>query len=192
MPRYFAPISENVFKTKLTEAATKFLENQKWDDIFQDKLDQWPDNPNKWEFAMTSTVMSGFTPKIMEDLSKIKFDFENCEYESGDPTIESLMGVRTLDNGLTFFGMYAGGDWEFPVYFIIYWDGKQFRGYLPEKGNVFNEKYRCAYGSEEDTLYAKDPTAVFPEEDEWDGESEFSWDMEAIKADIMDRIKLKS
>lgn len=82
---------------------------------------------------------------LRDDLGKIQFDFENWS----EPTeVSEVMGWHTLDNGFSFLGCWAGGDWECPVHFILYWDGKAVRGFVPEDGNTFNVKYRTAYGSE--------------------------------------------
>lgn len=89
--------------------------------------------------------------QIRDDLSKIQFDFENYSSPNSPETPADIMGWHTLDNGFSFLGMWAGGDWEQPVYFILYWDGKKVRGYVPEAGNTFNPKYRTAFGSEGDS-----------------------------------------
>lgn len=93
--------------------------------------------------------------KILKDLGKIQFDFENYAFDESDiGGFTGMLGFKTLDNGFSFLGGAAGGDWESPVYFIVYWDGKKLRGYVPEEGNTFNPKYRTAYGSEmESELY---------------------------------------
>ncbi len=85
--------------------------------------------------------------KIRKDLSKVDFDFENIDV--GDDGFLSNTGFRKLENGFTYLLCAAGGDWETPVGFIIYWDGKSLRGYIPTLGNTFNLKYKCAFGSEE-------------------------------------------
>lgn len=51
----------------------------------------------------------------------------------------------------------AGGDWEIPVYMIMYWDGKEIRGYIPEDGNTFKASTRMAYGNDEDDDTVKLP-----------------------------------
>ncbi|MCK9458364.1 MAG: hypothetical protein M0R80_01820 [Proteobacteria bacterium] len=80
---------------------------------------------------------------------KVEFDFENvttdtsnCCYE-----LEGLLGYNTLDNGMTFFGVSAGGDWEIPVFFVVYWDGKKLRAYIPTDGNPWNTDTKQAYGN---------------------------------------------
>jgi len=92
----------------------------------------------KLEDAEVCIGTHNLTPQIEKDLKKVDFDWENR-----DP-----QGFHTLDNGLTFLGGEAGGDWEYPVKFIIYWDGKKLRAYIPTEGNYFNRTLKCAYGSE--------------------------------------------
>lgn len=75
------------------------------------------------------------------------YDDEDYEPAEGDIG-EHLMGMQTLDNGLTFYGFMAGGDWEFPVFMIIYYDGKKLRGYTPSYGNSVNLDFKSAIGSE--------------------------------------------
>lgn len=43
-----------------------------------------------------------------------------------------------------------GGDWEFPITFAVYWDGKCLRGYIPRNGNIWNEYTKCAIGNDEE------------------------------------------
>lgn len=84
--------------------------------------------------------------KISKDLAKIDFDYENLDV--GDECYLSNTGFNQLHNGFTYLLCAAGGDWEQPVGFIIYWDGKALRGYIPTLGNTFNLKHKCAFGSE--------------------------------------------
>lgn len=112
--------------------------------------------------------------KIEKDISKIKFDFENFDCEgkscSGYP-----LGYEVLENKLPVIFMTAGGDWEHPVCFILYWSGKEVRGYIPDKGNVYNRKEKCAYGSEE-------------ENDSDDDIEPFDSNADDIRKDIIERI----
>lgn len=97
--------------------------------------------------------------KIRKDLSKVDFDFENIDV--GEDCLLCNTGFNQLSNGFTYLLCAAGGDWETPVGFIIYWDGKVLRGYIPTLGNTFNLKYKCAFGSEEN--YADDYDEVCEE-----------------------------
>lgn len=114
------------------------------------------------------------TPKIEDDLKKVEFDDENCDFkESRGYPYSGLLGYKRFGD-LTFLGCQAGGDWEYPIFFIIYYDGKQLRAYIPSKGNCWNRKTKSAYGNNDDD----------PDEDE-----NFSGpDIELIKKDILERI----
>lgn len=95
-------------------------------------------------------------PIVEDDLSEVFFDPENSSAEPGEyrfPREGSLVGMHTLDNGLTFVGFTAGGNWEYPLFVAIYWDGHRFRGYVPVEGNMVNPIFRCAFGSEMDSDY---------------------------------------
>jgi len=109
------------------------------------------------------------TKQIQKDF-KVDVDFENSEcgkeyeylgfdketYESfyapkpANIVSNQFFGFNTRPSGLTFLGVSAGGDWEIPVHFIIYWDGKKLRCYIPTEGNLWNTTTKTAYGNDED------------------------------------------
>jgi hypothetical protein len=83
---------------------------------------------------------------VSKDLSKVSFDWENQDI------VHWMEPVIILSNGLPVCWMYAGGDWEYPVHFVLYWDGKYVRGYIPDKGNIYNREKKMALGNNgEDT-----------------------------------------
>jgi len=89
---------------------------------------------------------------IQKDLSKVNFDLENITYfddTEGFCDNKYPVGYYELSNNLHVFFINAGGDWEFPLCFIFYWGDGKLRAYIPEDGNVWNKKQKCAYGSEE-------------------------------------------
>lgn len=93
------------------------------------------------------------TPKLDTDFQSVEFDCENVEGEAGETYngSETIGGIRTLPNGMTYWGICAGGDWEVPVFFIIYWDGTELRGYIPYSGNSYNKIANQAYGNDENS-----------------------------------------
>ena len=121
------------------------------------------------------------TPKIDKDLSKINFDWENYDYENQGYNCYPC-GYEVLSNGLPVLFINAGGDWEIPICFCLYWDGKAVRGYIPTEGNIFNVKEKCAYGSEDNTEEY---------EEEYDKMNEKNGDPEAIRKDVMNRIVIR-
>lgn len=80
--------------------------------------------------------------KAINDLCKVDASFENVEF------VDFRMG----NNGVPYLWFYFGGDWEIPVYAMLYFDGSNIRGYLPTKGNTFNRRCKAAFGSEESDL----------------------------------------
>ena len=95
--------------------------------------------------------------RIADQVGKIKvrFDTENLDISPSSLAIAEkgmvdFLGIHTLPNGLTFWGMRAGGDWELPVCFIIYLAKGQLRLYVPKDGNLWNTTSKAAYGNTED------------------------------------------
>ena len=68
-------------------------------------------------------------PEMNIDLLKIYHDTENCD---------AVGDIRTTKSGIPYILGQMGGDWEEPILFMVYWDGKTFRGYIPERGNQYN------------------------------------------------------
>lgn len=101
-------------------------------------------------------VLSYEDAQILKDLSNIDFNRENLNisdqnmqwYEGDIGT--NLCGINTLPNGLCYCGAIAGGDWEQPLFFIIYHDKTQnaLRAYIPIRGNIVNCDTLSAFGSE--------------------------------------------
>lgn len=127
MARYFSKIGLKEFKDKVD------LEIQKQIDL--------DDSPN-W---------ARLTKTIIKDLSKVNFDTENISIEDdyGWKDDNNLLGYQKLDNGMVFMGCNCGGDWETALYFIIYFDGKKLRGYIPTKGNTWNINTKEAMGNDD-------------------------------------------
>lgn len=85
------------------------------------------------------------TPQIEKDLQKVDFDLENVMDETDDP---EHLGYRMIGD-LAVYALEAGGDWEWPVYFIFYWDGKKLRAYIPKDGNAWNYDTKKALGNDD-------------------------------------------
>lgn len=87
----------------------------------------------------------------------IYFDFENTANFWNDNK-EHLyinkynMELITIDDKqIPIICAHAGGDWEEPVYFIVYLDDKnKLRMYIPKCGNVYNALTKEALGNDED------------------------------------------
>ena len=146
MGRTFVAITEDELREKIRQSALPNME------------EGWNEPGLPGEILVLSR-----NAQIKKDL-KIEFDFENfeCETSKGYNGAEGITGLRTLSNGLAYVGCSAGGDWEIPVFFIVYWDGQKLRAYIPTKGNPFNRTEKQAYGNNAQADY-EDMKKVYPE-----------------------------
>lgn len=132
--------------------------------------------------------------KVDTDLAKVVFDWENhtlhFDEETGkfdeDNFSNYPVGYQEIGPRFHVFFVNAGGDWEYPICFILYWSGSAIRAYIPTEGNAFNKKYKTAYGSEDNNKAGLD---FDDENSDIDHDEEVSEDR--IITDIKERIKLK-
>lgn len=119
---------------------------------------------------------------LMNDISKIDYDTENI----------GVIGKIESVNGLTYLKCYAGGDWENPILFFMYWDGSKFRGYIPTYGNAYNRKYKRAFGNndEEDVEFLKTQN-IDTDEELTTIIGSISYDVNACMKDFKARVKVK-
>jgi hypothetical protein len=146
-----------------------------------------PDLERRVRAVMGDCGMAPLVGHLGRDV-KVSFDLENQAFGPADFGPEGLMGLRRTDYGLTYWGLAAGGDWEHPVFFIAYWDGRRLRGYVPTRGNPWNTRTRKAYGND-DAADRIDAARRWPERRLLDPAVEFDaadldFDPAAIAADI--------
>lgn len=77
---------------------------------------------------------------IIDDLNKIKHDWENND----------SIGDIKITNGIPYITGDFGGDWESSILYFIYYDGKNFRGYIPTYGNTFDRFRKIALGNDDE------------------------------------------
>lgn len=107
-------------------------------------------------FEENDTSIHPLTKQINKDVNVISVDSENFEaYADGRPD-------KTPD-GVEYVIMRMGGDWEIPVYYIVYFDeNEQLRCFLSYKGNKFNFDDMCAFG-EDDAADCCDALKHYPD-----------------------------
>lgn len=148
MSRKYSPIGIEDFKAEVAKAYEKYWKNRE------------------------------FNSHVTKDLSKIDFDMENMTMADDKQGFnEYPCGTEELAPGFPVHFVNAGGDWEFPICFVLYWAGKRLRGYIPTDGNAFNRQEKCAYGSEADS-----------DGDEDMDEIQKTVDADAIRKDVLNRI----
>lgn len=97
-----------------------------------------------WHLTETSSMK-----KVLGDWSKVDFDLENCYIEK----------TNIMSSGIPYIVFRCGGDWQEPVYAIIYFDGMNLRGYVPKDGNTYDVKNKKAYDA--DVAYTPDFSKMF-------------------------------
>lgn len=74
---------------------------------------------------------------IKKDFKGIKFNWENYD----------IVGDVRTTKGIPYQLFNAHGDWEIPVYFMVYYDGKKIRVYVPTVGNTWRQDLKQALGN---------------------------------------------
>lgn len=114
------------------------------------KLSFWKNGKDAYSLLEYLQKDIKLNPDCIEELANNITDSPNLMMGTtinGTP----LLGFRTLPNGLTFYGMQLGDDSGYPLFLIIYYDGKRLRAYLPTYGNPWNTDCKCQIGQEIDT-----------------------------------------
>jgi hypothetical protein len=137
------------------------------------------------------------TSQVSKDLSKVQFDAENisdCDLylNSVQHDGQRYLGYNTLGNGLSYLGVNAGGDWETPVFFMLYWDGKSIRGYVPKDGNTWNTHSKEAFGNdEENDIIALKELGMYKEHGSSYGADDLKCDFDKMMTEIQQHITYK-
>jgi hypothetical protein len=167
MPRYAPEMTVDDLKTMLFNLAVKNDFEEEFGGLDIGKPD-----------FIVNMLHYDMLKKVCQDWSKIYFDLENTDVE----------GFNVTTSGVPYVRITAGGDWETPVACIIYYDGKQFRGYVPSTGNTYNTKAKSAFGNADEE--GVDEAAAFAQFGTEDYENlEPVWDV--IYADVDSRIEAK-
>jgi hypothetical protein len=153
-------ITEDVLKQKLCDAVRAHCDDFDYQD-YLDNIECFSDDdddkdPLPWGHAV-STLLN-CSDRIRRD-KDIDVDHENIMLGwsdwnvsySGTSEPAEYLGIHTINN-FTFCGITTGGDWEHPIFVILYWDGSDIRAYIPKRGNAVNMDTMTAFGSESDTL----------------------------------------
>ena len=74
---------------------------------------------------------------IKKDFKGIRFNWENYD----------IVGDVRTTKGIPYQLFNAHGDWEIPVYFMVYYDGKRIRVYVPTVGNTWRHDLKQALGN---------------------------------------------
>lgn len=111
-------------------------------------------------------------------------------YKEQEMNKSSLLGYHTLENGLTFYGMYGTNDDYWSVFFILYLDeNEKLAAYIPKSGNQYDEENQSAWSHESfdnDEDYEKKTEELIEKM-----KNGTYFDYEKIKVDILKNINLE-
>lgn len=93
-------------------------------------------------------------PTVLNDLQRIEFEYDNGamhRMQNSPHHPDEFMGLHVTETGIPFIGASACGDEEWvEVFFILYFDGVNMRGYVPYYTNTYNPTTDAAFGLNHD------------------------------------------
>lgn len=153
-------ITEDELKQRLCDAVRIHCDDYDYKD-YLDAIEDFADDedeedPLPWGQAVS--ILLNRSDRIRQD-KDICVNHENIELDwsdwnthcAGTDAPAKCLGVHTID-GFTFCGVETGGDWEYPIFLILYWDGSDIHAYIPKRGNMVNMDAMTAFGSEGETM----------------------------------------
>jgi len=165
--------------------------------ITKEELEQKITHIEKTDFDDDTYYYNQLTEQVSKDLAKVQFDCENMDIHSmyGDSVQDHgsrYLGYNTLENGLSYLGINAGGDWETPIFFMLYWDGKSIRGYVPKEGNTWNQVTKQAFGNDEKKdIEALKKLGIYSNEGYGHGRDNIKFDFDKMMQEIQHHITYK-
>lgn len=185
--RHAVKMTEDDFKQEMIHAYHMYAMEQEKKYKFDLCLTPTPDNfVYRLCYKNRDNEKSKYASALYNDIwnGKYKFDSEN---------VDAYGGIKMSKKGFPYIQCAAGGDWERPVCFFVYFDGTHFRGYVPLKGNAINRNNNTAFqgnGDEEETKFiAKEMGVDYEEAKTLTSDIKFNED--ACLKDFLSRVEVK-
>ena len=127
---------------------------------------------------------------LKKEVNKIipNLDFENICKTPSQGFYEELLGPQCIID-FNYLGCQSGGDWQFPVYFIVYQYKNRIYVYVPVNGNVYNHNTNMAFGDDRDKdfeyLHSLNSNLVLDDNFDAVSEAEFIFNKDFIMSDII-------
>lgn len=137
-------------------------------------------------YGRKTNKKSKYASALYDDIwdGKYKFDTEN---------VDAIGGIKMSKKGFPYIQCDAGGDWECPVCFFVYFDGNKFRGYIPLKGNAINRNEKHAFsggGNEPDAKFVQKELGIDYEEADHMCD-DIKYNVDACLEDFLSRVDVK-
>lgn len=185
--RHVVKMTVDEFKQEMIHAYHMYAMEQGKEYNFDLRLTPTPDNfVYSLCYKNRDNEKSKYAAKLYKDIwgGKYKFDSEN---------VDAYGGIKMSKKGFPYIQCDAGGDWECPVCFFVYFDGSYFRGYIPLKGNAINRNNNTAFqgsGDEEEAKFiAKEMGIDYEKAKSLTGDIKFNED--ACLKDFLSRVEVK-
>ena len=151
--RYFEQLSISDLKSKVLAAQRKFVI------AHSDKANTWTETELEEDWDTSDYYK--LNNKLNNDARKIFMDHSQVSIETF-LLLPNLLGYNMLGE-FSFLGLLSGDPSKLPIYWLIYWDGKMLRAYVPEKGNAANGAGYFGFYNTINKIYNSLP-------EEWDDE----------------------
>lgn len=122
--------------------------NNVWEKLTADLIDER--DPNDRLYYYYGEALSKI--RRTQGMDDVEFSSENIILETTDyhGNGKEFIGPRMFGN-IPGVGCMTGGDWEWPVFFVIYLgtDGELY-SYIPREGNCYNFETKAAFGNNDE------------------------------------------
>ena len=130
------------------------------------------------------------TNKDSKYASALYDDIWNGKYKFDSENVDAHGDIKMSKKGFPYIQCAAGGDWECPVCFFVYFDGNKFRGYVPLKGNALNRVEKHAFSgsrNEDDAKFVQKELGInYDEANSMCGD--INYNLEACLEDFLSRV----
>lgn len=132
--------AKKITKEEFEKHLTDFFVKYSWKEDMKDDIKNGKRLKPRAFFNYALQHNKSIPKRLRDDLNEIEHDEENM----------GPIGDIQIANGVPYIQGEMGGDWESPIFFVIYWDGKELRGYIPTKGNSFDRFRKIALGNDDE------------------------------------------
>lgn len=136
---------------KMTEKEFEEVLKTAWEEYFIEAKPEASYLLHKWNIGNFVYKCCYKSPKKNKDsktLGALYKDIWCTKYKFDTENVECRGGIKMSNKGVPYLLCCAGGDWECPVCFIVYFDGSKIRAYIPLKGNAINRNTHAAFGGD--------------------------------------------
>lgn len=182
---------------KMTEKQFEEVLKAAWEEYWLGREPEEYYEIRKWNTGAFVYNCCYNSPKLNKDsktLGALYKDIWCTKYKFDTENVECAGKIRMSNKGVPYLVCYAGGDWECPVCFIVYYDGNKIRAYIPLKGNAINRNTHQAFGNsceEEDDIKFLVKELNLDKDEARQYVNDIDFDTNACVEDFLSRIEVK-